>query len=220
MNLKNFRPAERWERLENVELVKWAFLVFVAACVLWYFAVNMTVANPDMCSYRISKLPGSCKRYALVILQLIGGASGIFAFAGLVRLINEFFRPLQAQPFSPLLRMLLILERLRVEKVLNGDLLEVTFTTLKKNYQPYQPYVLTITGLKECNFYQYKSEVPGAEFHFNRETTLEFYRIENCGHFDHSRIRVNCIHQGRMYSGELELEADSYTLRPLPRTAR
>jgi len=225
MNLKNLRLVERWERLEEIYTCVGLFLLFITVSGMFFWIAGEPSRDPGGCVRVGGKFssPGrlSCDPDDIMFVLLFGVISGFLslyiAFMPIIDIFKEFLKPLQSRAFSPTLRVFLLLKRMRLERVFKSDALELNLTTLDDNHKPYQPFTFKIKGIHKFNFYNRDNEPVSADCIFRGGALLEFSRVKDSSDLDCARVMVSSLYQGAFYSGQLELEAESYEIRALPK---
>lgn len=220
MSIKKIRFFERSERLGNVEWVFGLFLFYMVAGAFLFWVASAIINDPASCR-RLRIIPGqdACGLVWLFLMCAIGGAFVFNAFKLIIDLFFDFWRPLQNRPLSGTLRCFLRLKRMRLDQVVMGDSIELHFVTLADNYQPYRALTLTIKEMHRFNFYQGDRIDISPDCIFRESALLEFSYLADSTGLDYARAKVRCEYEGQVYHGELELEADSYELRILPKSA-
>lgn len=220
MGMKKIRLFERSERIGNVEWVFGLFLLCMLIGAFFFWVASAIINDPASCR-RLRIIPGldACGLVWLFLMCAIGGAFVFNAFKLIIDLYMGFWRPLQTRPLSRTLRCLLRLKRMRLDQVVMGDSIELHFVTLADNYQPYRAFTLTIKEMHRFNFYQGNRIESSPDCIFQEGAILEFSYLADSTGLDYARAKVRCEYEWQVYHGELELEADSYELRILPRSA-
>jgi hypothetical protein len=217
MNIKRLRLVERWERLENVENKAWMFLLFVALAVGFFWVATEPIHRPHVCQSRSLQSRGACGVDRIFFWSAVACLFGFLAFKVVSDLVDDFCRPLQTRAFSPTLRIFLSLKRMRLERVFKSDELELSLTTLDDNHKPYQPFTFKINGIHKFNFYDRDNKPVSADCIFRGGALLEFSRVRDSAGLDCARVMVSSQYRGAFYVGQLELEAESYEIRALPK---
>jgi hypothetical protein len=219
MILEEMRFVERWERLGNIEAVTWKFLWCVALSAACLWLVLEYIPGSDMCRYRgRMRTSGVCSLGFFSVISVFALMSAFMALKIAVDLCVKFWRPLPRRAISPVLRALVLLKRMHLEKVTKGDALEFSFTTLGANFKPYRALTLKIKGMHRFIFYRGDHCDVSPSSIFQEGALLEFSYLADSTGLDYARVNVRCEHQGQVFRGELELEADSYELRLLPKS--
>jgi hypothetical protein len=78
-------------------------------------------------------------------------------------------------------------------------------------------FALNVKGMQKFNFYNVDNEPVSASCIFRGGALLEFSRVKDSAELDCARIMVSSQYQGAFYYGQLELEAESYEIRALPK---
>jgi len=222
MNLKEIRFFERWERLDALTVVAWLFLFLIAAVISsgFFFLALRPIFDPDFCHYvRTPRARKSCEPGSMFEAFTIGSVFTYFTLKlALGSCVEVLFRPLARRPLSSILRMFLLFKRVRLDKVAVNGSVDLRFASLHGNYQTYQAFTLKIKNLQRLTFYQgdYIDISPSSIF--REGALLEFSYLADSTGLDYARARVRCEYEGQVFHGELELEADSYELRLLPRS--
>lgn len=217
MSMKKIRFSERAERLGNVEWIVGLFLFYMLISAFFFWVTSEIVLNPRSCrQWPVRNGIDPCSRIWLFIMPAIACTFGFNASKLIINVPYYFWRPLQARPLGRMLRCFLRLKRMRLDQVVRGDSLELHFVTLTDSFKPYQAFTLTIKEMHRFVFYRgdHVDNYPGCIF--QEGALLEFSYLADSKGLDYARARVRCEHEGQVYHGELELEADSYELRLLP----
>ena len=220
MSIKKIRFFERSERLGNVEWVFGLFLFYMVAGAFLFWVASAIINDPASCR-RLRIIPGqdACGLVWLFLMCAIGGAFVFNAFKLIIDLLFDFWRPLQNRPLSRTLRCFLRLKRMRLDQVVMGDSIELHFVTLADNYLPYRAFTLKIKEMPRFIFYRGDHSDIHPSCIFREGAILEFSYLADSTGLDYARAKVRCEYEGQVYHGELELEADSYELRILPKSA-
>jgi hypothetical protein len=152
-------------------------------------------------------------------MPAIAGTFAFKAFKLIIDVLFDFWRPLQNRPLSRMLRCFLRLKRMRLDQVVMGDSIQLHFVTLADNYLPYRAFTLKIKEMPRFIFYRGEHSDISPSCIFREGALLEFSYLADSTGLDYARAKVRCEYEGQVYHGELELEADSYELRILPKSA-
>lgn len=227
MSLIKIRFVERWNRLEGMEKIVWAFLMcsVLSIAVLWLLYEHRAATVMCRAYYNIRlRIPLSRDSACVPLVVLLGVALACYlatnAFKIMFLLFRNFCRPLQRRDFSPVLRSFLLLKRMRLERVLKNHSLELHFTTLADNFKPYRAFVLKIEAIQSFTFYDVDNKAISASVIFQEGAPLEFAQVADSTGLEYARIDVSCEYQGHYFSGQLELEAASHELRMMPKPVR
>lgn len=220
MSIKKIRFSERSERLGNVEWVFGLFLFYILISAFFFWVTSEIVLHPTSCrQWPVRNGIDPCSRIWLFIMPAIAGTFAFKAFKLIIDVLVYFWRPLQNRPLSRMLRCFLRLKRIRLDQVVVGDSIELHFVTLADNYQPYRAFTLTIEEMPRFIFYRGDHSDISPTCIFQEGAILEFSYLADSTGLDYARAKVRCEYEGQVYHGELELEADSYELRILPKSA-
>jgi|GEM_PF-3336833 len=220
MSMMKVRFSERSERLGNVEWVFGLFLLCMLVSAFFFWVTSEIVFNPRSCrQWPVRNGIDPCSRVWLFIMPAIAATFAFKAFKLIVDILFDFWRPLQNRPMSQMLRCFLRLKRMRLDQVVMGDSIEIHFVTLADNYQPYRAFTLTIEEMPRFIFYRGDHSDISPSCIFQEGALLEFSYLADSTGLDYARAKVRCEYEGQVYHGELELEAESYELRILPKSA-
>lgn len=220
MSMIKIRFFERSERLGNVEWVFGLFLLSLLIGGFCFWLASLVINDPTTCRrLRVIRVLDVCGPVWLFLMCAIAGTFVLHSFKRIVDLGIDFWRPLQSLPLGRTLRCLLRLKRMRLDQVVMGDSIELHFVTLADNYQPYRAFTLTIKEMHRFNFYQGDRIDSSPDCIFQEGALLEFSYLADSTALDYARAKVRCEYEGQVYHGELELEADNYELKILPRSA-
>lgn len=220
MSIKKIRFSERSERLGNVEWVFGLFLFCMLISAFFFWVTSEIVLHPTSCrQWPVRNGIDPCSRIWLFIMPAIAGTFAFKAFKLIIDVLFDFWRPLQNRPLSRMLRCFLRLKRMRLDQVVMGDSIQLHFVTLADNYLPYRAFTLKIKEMPRFIFYRGKHSDISPSCIFREGALLEFSYLADSTGLDYARAKVRCEYEGQVYHGELELEADSYELRILPKSA-
>ena len=218
MNPKIIHTAERCKPLEDVWSMGFVFLLHSASCVALFWLVSEPARDSDICRYGGLLGSGLCTTSGVLLGSIFAVISGFMAFKVIIDLFLVLLKS-PKYPFDPTLRVLLLMNRMRLEKVLHGEVLEVILTVMDDNCQAQRTFALKVKGMHKFNFYNHDNEPVSADCIFRGGALLEFSRVKNSAELDCARVMVSSRYHGALYYGQLELEAESCELRALP-TAR
>ena len=216
MKLKNNHTAQQCKPLEHVWSVVCIFLLHAASSVALFWLISEPQRDSGICRY--AGLLGSslCTTSGVLLGSAFAVFSGFMAWKAVIDFF-DMFSISPKDPFDPTLRVLLYLNRVRLEKVLYGDVLELDFIVMDDDLQAQKFFTLNIKGVQKFNFYNVDNEPVSANCIFRRGALLEFSPIEYSTEFYCARVMVRSLYHGAFYYGQLELEAESYELRALPK---
>lgn len=220
MSIRKIRFSERSERLGNVEWLFGLFLFCMLISAFFFWVTSEIVLHPTSCrQWPVRNGIDPCSRIWLFIMPAIAGTFAFKAFKLIIDVLFDFWRPLQNRPLSRMLRCFLRLKRMRLDQVVMGDSIELHFVTLADNYLPYRAFTLKIKEMPRFIFYRGEHSDISPSCIFREGALLEFSYLADSTGLDYARAKVRCEYEGQVYHGELELEADSYELRILPKSA-
>ena len=190
------------------------FLLHSASCVALFWLVSEPARDSDICRYGGLLGSGLCTTSGVLLGSVFAAVSGFMAFKVIVDFFGVFSRSYK-KPFDPTLRVLLFLKRMRLEKFLPGDGLELVLVVLDDDLQAQRSFSLKVKGMEKFNFYTDDSQPVSADCIFRGGALLEFSRVKDSAELDCARVMVSSQYQGAFYYGQLELEAESYEIRAL-----